>query len=950
MSDDPHPVIGPGGVVSDEIDGGASRPVAEGGRAARIVATIRARVSGARTLSLVVWVLLLVGCGIVFFSRQRGDLARLDSELRGASIGWLIPALVVELLLLGTMALQQKVVYQLLGQRLPYRTLLSLLLRRMMIATLVPGGAPLSVAMQVRRLSDRGVPVGTALFGELFSGAIGTVSFVSVLIPVAVALVIGGSANIATVAATGILTVACVVIVTLFALALRPQGAPRWMTRWLPGRLRDGLHDARAQGVTFARVVPAFLVALVVDFLGVLVLYLSIRAIHDHVSLMDVLVGYTVGSAFIFITPVFGGFGVVELSMATALTARGLPPASALGGVLIYRSFELWLPLLLGIANEPLIRRGSTLLAGVGVRTLPLRLPAIATGVIGLLSVLSTTRLRLPAAHHLHHHVVWHQPPGYWLFALPELSRSASLLAGVLLLALAWGLWRRKRAAWAMSLVMLAVAASDDIIRHHGTPLVLLIAATVALLIWRRDAFRVRTDVPTVGGAVLGVVAALAFAFLYGTIGFFLLDVRDFDQDFGLWEAFSATIRQFAGLGQSDLVPHTRYAHWFLDSITMVGILSVGIAGFAVWRPIAWRARNLPAERAQAQAMILRYGDSSLDTFKGWNDKLFFFNEAGDGLVAFALSNGCAVALGGPVAASDAAFSRTLAEFVVWCDTNGWTFAFHQASPERVGAYRVAGLRLLKIGEEAVVDLTTFSLDGRPMKAMRSALRRLEREGYRAVVHAPPHAPELMAELREVSDAWLTLEGRRERGFTLGQWSDAYIGSCPVVTLEAADGTVMAFANLIGDGAPGEATLDMMRRRRDAPNAAMDSLFVEMFAYCRRQGSRRFSLGMVPWVALGGEPTAPAVERAIRYLNDYVERFFSVAGLYHYKNKFGPLWSPRYLVYRSDLDLARIMVAVVRLTEREAPTVTGWNGFTEPAVPGCAVPVAVGQPRMVADP
>ena len=488
VPDDPYLMTGPTASSGDHADAGeddtrpperhgdrsvsasAAAPAGAPGGGTRFIAVVRDRLRGARTLSLGIWLLLLVGSGIVFFSRQRGDLVRLDDELRGASLSWLVPALMVELVLLGTMAWQQRMVYRLLGQRLPYWTLLSLLLRRMMIATLVPGGAPLSVAMQVRRLSDRGVPVGIALFGELFSGSIGTVSFVSVLIPVAMALVIGGSADIATVAATAILTMACVVIVTLFALALRRRGAPRWMTRWLPGRLRDGLEDARAQGVTFGNVVPAFIVALVVDFLGVLMLYLSIRAIHDQLSLLDVLVGYAVGSAFIFVTPVFGGFGVVELSMATALTARGLPPASALGGVLIYRSFELWLPLLLGIANEPLVRRGSTAMAGIGARTLPLRLPAIATGLTGLLSVLSTTRLHAPGTHHLHHHIAQHHSPGYWLFALPELSRSASLLAGVLLVALAWGLWRRKRAAWAMSLVMLVVAATDDIVRHHGTP------------------------------------------------------------------------------------------------------------------------------------------------------------------------------------------------------------------------------------------------------------------------------------------------------------------------------------------------------------------------------------------------------------------------------------------------------------------------------------------------
>lgn len=872
-----------------------------------------------RRVGLVLWALLLIGGIIVFVSRQRGELVGLERELRTAQPGWLILALCAQLIIVSLMGLQQKLVYRLLGQHLPFRMVLPLFLRRQMIGIVVPGGAPLSLAVQVRRLADFGVPTSIGLFGELFSASVGTISFVSLLLPVAVVLILTGGANTTTIVATVVLVVLCMSMFVTFALALRPPGPPAWIVRRLPSRVLVALDGARAQRVTLPRALPIYANAFVIDLLGVLVLFFSIRSIHFDLTLLDVLVGYTVGSAFLFITPIFGGLGIVELSMATALTARGLPASAALGGVLVYRAFELWLPLGLGIACEPLVRRGSAGLARSGARGLLPRLPAIATALVGALTVWSVL-----GPHTGEHRL--REASSDWVLSIPSLARSVALVSGLLLLALAWGLWRRKRLAWLIAVGLLIAVTVAHPLEEHDAGLVIATAVALLILVMRRADFRVRTDIPTAGGVLASVLGSLVGALAYGTLGFYLLDRRDFGVSFGLTDALRETIRLYLGIGRADLAPRTYYAAWFLDSITLVGILSIGMAAFTLWRPVIWRRHTLPRERRRARTFIARYGDSSLDTFKGWDDKLFFFTEDGSGLVAFRVSNGCALVLGDPVASDDDAFDRTLAEFADWCDTNGWRLAFHQATPLRFDAYRRAGLRVLTIGADAVVDLRTFSLDGHAMKGLRSGVRRMEREGFRTASHQPPHSHEFIARLRVVSDDWLRIDGRRERGFTLGQWSDRYLAQCVVIATEDADGRIVAFANLIRDGVPGEATLDLMRRCHDAPNGAMDALFLGMFQASHTIGFERFCLGMVPWVALGDEPNAPPVERALRHLNAQMERFFSVKGLYAWKDKFGPHWEHRYLVYQTDLDLPRITVAIIRVTERAPVTTDGWNG------------------------
>ena len=194
-----------------------------------------------------------------------------------------------------------------------------------------------------------------------------------------------------------------------------------------------------------------------------------------------------------------------------------------------------------------------------------------------------------------------------------------------------------------------------------------------------------------------------------------------------------------------------------------------------------------------------------------------------------------------------------------------------------------------------------------------------------------------LAGLRAVSDAWLTIAGRRERGFSLGRWDDAYVRASAVMTVEDAAGRVYAFANLIPDGVSGEATIDLMRRRPDAPNGVMDYLFVELFAHARTSGFARFSLGMTPFAAVGTRPGAPALERGLGLVSRHFDRQFSVKGLRAYKDKFGPAWEPRYLVYQSAAALPFVVLALLRLTAG-APADRGAAGASAAPQPGPGSP------------
>ncbi|MEW5919109.1 MAG: phosphatidylglycerol lysyltransferase domain-containing protein [Gemmatimonadota bacterium] len=463
-------------------------------------------------------------------------------------------------------------------------------------------------------------------------------------------------------------------------------------------------------------------------------------------------------------------------------------------------------------------------------------------------------------------------------------------------------------------MALLAIAIPAHLLKHHDQIGALLAAVTLGLLLVHHKRFRVKSDMPTLRLGLARFALSLLFALAYGALGFVLMGERAFGREFSAADALYRTLRLFFSWGDSGLTPHTRYADWFLDSLSLVGVVTGGYAAFSLVRPVVWRRSTLPSERERARVLVEQYGRSSLDFFKYTPDKVYFFASNGHGVVSYGVALATAVALGDPVVATAQEFGGLVDEFVDFCDANGWRVAFHQVPPTNLACYRAAGLSAVKVGEEAIVDLDQFSLSGKAMKHLRATVNRFEREGYRTIWDEPPLSDDTLARLREVSDEWLTFAGRRERGFTLGQFDEDYLRDTPVMSVVGPNGHVVAFANVIPDGVPGEATIDLMRRRA-TPNGAMDVLYVRLFERMRGAGYRTFSLGMAPFAEVGDAPGASMPERAMHLFYEHFNGFFAYKGLRDYKDKFAPHWEPRYLVYDSDVSLPVVALALIRLTE-----------------------------------
>lgn len=834
---------------------------------------------------------------LAFVLREKGEVHRIFHVLRMADPLWLSAAIALGLSLQVLMGTVFAPILRRLGAIVSHKTLVRVQLQRHVISTIVPLGGPASTLALVRGFNQQGVTATDAIYASLLNSVLGYLSFVLFLVPVLVYLLIGGTATtLIDVASVGLIGL---VILMIVGLALFHRAARHESSR-IPLRIRTFIDDARLHGVRPSDLIAPLAIHLLIDLIGVVMLFVCFRAIDQNASLSVILAGYAIGTLFLLVTPIFQGLGAVELSMTVVLTGFGIPSGAALAAVLLYRVVEVWVPLLFGlsiqVSDVPEVRRASA------------RVPALVTLITGITTMLAATSHPFPRR--------FDRLEQYSFVGPHEFSRTFAVVVGFFLIVLSWSLWRRKRVAWIAAIGLLAVSSIGPLLKGHDHVIVVLSVGNLILLLLHRNHFRVRSDVPTMRQGLIRFGLSLLFACAYGTIGFFLIDERAFGIDFGFGQAIVETFRLFFSLGIRGVSPHTRFGIWFENSLTAVGVLSLTYAIFSLVRPVVWRRRTLPSDRRTARRLIDRWGDSALDLFKTWDDKFFFFSSNHLGVIAYGQTLSSAIVLGDPVAANQVEFRRVLDEFLDFCDANDWAVAFHQIPCTHLDDYAAAGLSSIKIGEEAIVNVSTFSLEGRAMKALRSSISRLDREGFHAVSFPAPLSDETLARLRVVSDQWLSLPGRRERGFTLGSFTEEYVRETSVLAIEDSAGDLLAFVNIIPDGVEDEATIDLMRRRLDVPNGTMDFLQVRLIEHLRASGFKRYSLGMAPFSNVGDQPNAPVIERAIRLLYEHVSLVFSYKGLYSYKAKFQPSWEPRYLAFSGETALPKIILALIQLGER----------------------------------
>jgi phosphatidylglycerol lysyltransferase len=612
----------------------------------------------------------------------------------------------------------------------------------------------------------------------------------------------------------------------------------------------------------------------------------------SELSFGEVLSAFLAGQILGLLSHVPGGLGVFEGTVMLMLRPH-LPAEQIVSALVLYRVFYYLIPLgaalVILVADEVRQRRHHLARLGGAFGALTRQL---APKVLAVFTFLSGALLLFSGATPtVQGRITWLNA---WVpLAVTEASHFLASVVGVGLLVASHGIARRLDASYYFAAGGLAVGIAASLLKGADYEEALLLAGVLAALVPsraefdRRAAFFAARFSPGWIAAVLAVVGASIW------LGFFAYAHVEYSDD--LWWEFAVD----------------RSAPRFLRASmgATMAVLAFGV--LRLLRPApAEVALPTEAELAAAEAVIARQ-TSTVPYLAYLRDKTLLFNEARDTFLMYAVQGKSWVAMGDPVGPPSGA-PEVIRAFLGRCDDFGGDPVFYQVARDRLHLYADFGLTFAKLGEEAYVPLDGFSLEGAANKPFRLVLNRFARSGAEFRVVPPEEVPALLPELRSVSDEWLRSKGASEKGFSLGFFDPDTLRRFPVAVVRE-EGRVTAFASVWPGPGGEELSVDLMRYRASAQRDVMEALLLHLVLWGKERGFRRFSLGMAPLSGLEVSAVSPVWTRLGHFLYQQGGVLYNFQGLRAYKEKFHPVWEPRYLAHPGGLALARILADVSAL-------------------------------------
>lgn len=457
-----------------------------------------------------------------------------------------------------------------------------------------------------------------------------------------------------------------------------------------------------------------------------------------------------------------------------------------------------------------------------------------------------------------------------------EVSHFFGSLAGAGLLILARGLQRRLDAAYHLTLGLLGAGILFSLLKAFDWEEAIFLSVMLAALIPSRKYFYRKASLFS-QRFTRGWIAAI-WLVVVGSIILGWLSYRNIGLDAGMFWDFSVR-------GQ---------APRFLRATAGVVALLVIVGLARLIRP-APPKRTLPsAEQLEAIRPIVERSPEAAAHLALLGDKSLMVNEADTGFVMYSVAGRSWVAMGDPVAPPEE-IPELAIEYIRMCDRHGGWPVFYKVARQHLYLYLDLGFSIVKLGEEARVSLTDFSLEGPQRRNLRRVWRKAVEEGCSVEVLAPAQVEAALPQLRAISDEWLAAKHTREKRFSLGFFSDGYVSRYPVGIVRRG-GQIVAFANLWPSGCHEELEVDLMRFGAAAPPGIMRYLLVELMLWGRDQGYRWFNLGMAPLSGLRMSSIAPLWNQLGAAIFGRGERFYNFQGIREFKQWFYPVWEPRYLV------------------------------------------------------
>lgn len=533
------------------------------------------------------------------------------------------------------------------------------------------------------------------------------------------------------------------------------------------------------------------------------------------------------------------------------------------------------------------------------------RLGALFAAGVGLMNILSALFPAIPSRMEILRDLL----PMHLIRA----SQTATVLIGFCLILLADGLRKRRRRAMQVTVALLVASTvlhlSKGLDFEEAT-----VSSLLALgLVVGHASFDIPSRVPAPRHIAQQVLTLCLLYYCFVLAGFLVLR-RVISPAPSLWSATLEPVRLLMD------TPHFQYltpqAGWFARSIVLVASIGAMYAVVQLLRPFIPLPPHTESELGQVHALVRRYGTDTLSYFALQDGRSYFFDETGEAFLSYRLWGTVALVGGDPVGRADR-IAPLIASFLDFARANGIDACFLGVAGTHAQAYRASGLRLLKIGEEALIDLCSFSEPGLKRKVRRAA-RHVRELGIEARRYRAAEVPaEIREQLEVISRQWVGAKGGCEQGFsmTLGRLPRPTDEECELIVAEE-NGHVWGYLSFVPacDGLVW--SLDAMRRRPESPNGLVEFLVVSAARMYGEQGCRELSLNFATLSNSENDIDSRALDGARNFLWEHLSSVYQLKSLYQFNSKFQPVWRSRYLAYGDVLKIPKLALAIA---QSEAP-------------------------------
>lgn len=825
---------------------------------------------------------------IVFFRSERKELHAIIPQIIAANTYWLIAGFALTIIYFYLYGGMYRKSFSAVGLLLPWSDAVILFLKRNFISVFLPAGGISSLAYspsQIRKAGFNRSQVNQA--GALF-GFIGLLSVFIAGLPVIIFTVFyKDQFNNAWLG----LMILFLLLVILFLVARsikQKKGIYNWVNKKFPSVV-SFLDEIFSSAINTGEFTKATFFSLGIETSGILHIYIAMMALGLPASFTASAAAYIIAVLLMIISPFLRGLGAVELSMVFVLEQFGYSAVHALSITILYRVFEFWLPLLAGLLAY----------AWKGRKLFFRMAPAVLIFLLGAVNIISVVT---PPIHERLHLLREYLP----LDAI-HASNMLVLFIGLSLLVTAAFLFRGLRNAWIIALVLSVLSLVGHLTKALDWEEAIGCAITIIILIATVSQYRVRSSNKWMQAGFKTAVISIAAVLVFGFISFYFIDKKHFGIDFTWRQSILYTLNSFLLVTDSSLHPITRFGEEFILILRILGFLTWGFLLFTFIKPHFTKQTFNESNKEKAKFLLDQFGNSCTDYFKLYKDKLYFFSDVHEAFIAYRISRGFVIVLEEPVCAEENKID-VLKEFDRHCRKMGLKTAFYRVEESSMPLFKELKKSKLMIGQEAILELSKFSLEGRDKKSFRNGLNSLQKKGFTITTHQPPHNVMFVSQLRKVSDEWLENSQKREFIFSQGMFDERELRQQDIITLADASGAIKAFLNIIPDYAEDECTYDLIRKTNDAPGAAMDALIIKLIEYAKAKDKLFLNLGLTPMTGIiQPENTA---EQIIKIAVAKVKRFKQYHGLREFKEKYATVWENKYLIYDNDFDLLQLPMAL----------------------------------------